>query len=881
MTALRTMGSRLLDLLYSRRRERRLDEEIRTHLDLLTEQHMAAGMPRPEAERAARRAFGGVEQLKETYRGQQGLPLAGTLARDARFALRLMRRNPGFALTAVLVLGIGIGVNNMLFTILDAHTIRGLPIPHSERVLFLSSIDDRGADRGVSLADFEDMRASARHLSGLAAFRSAPMVVAGDGRPPERMDGAYVTADAFTLLGISPIRGRGFQASDDAAGAAAVALLNRDAWLSRYGGDPAILGHPLSIDGTPSTIVGIVPDRSGFPSTAAIWVPLAQAPGIRAEKRDDRTLQVFGRLSGEATAGDAIAELAGIADRLAQDHPETNHHIRGRVIPIDSRFLGSPTDPVWLAFMTVGFIVVLISCANVANLMLDRSLLRARELAIRASLGGSRTRLFQQLLVESAAIATVGATIGLLVAIGGIRVFRSAIPGDALPYWFDYSIDWRVLAALIGVSGLTVLVFGLAPAIYASKTDVVATLKDGGRSSANRRHGLTTAFLAAQLALSVVLLAHFAVGVRSSGPGLPSDSILDTPTVMTATLTLPPGIYSSNAARAGFYDALMRRVRGVPAIEAAALTSTLPFSNGESKQLVIDGRRLDEGARASSMVISITPSYFDALRLPLLQGRAFDQSDGGPGRESIIVNASFVEEFFPEGGALGRRIAIGDTVPTEGSTVPWLTIVGISPAVRQRRGRDLDPVVFVPWAAAAPATAALVVRSGLDTASLVATLRQHVQAVDAAMPIFRARTLPQVRHDADWNGRLSSGLILFLTFIAVTLATVGLYAVTGHRVSQTQHEIGIRMALGARPGQIARRVVQHTLAQAGIGFGAGILCTALWERVLPPASDEIGATDVLSLALVGAVLLGAVAIAAAVPVRRATRLDPLASIRAE
>ena len=267
---------------------------------------------------------------------------------------------------------------------------------------------------------------------------------------------------------------------------------------------------------------------------------------------------------------------------------------------------------------------------------------------------------------------------------------------------------------------------------------------------------------------------------------------------MTATLTLPPAIYPANAERAGFYDSLMRRVRGVKAIEAAAFASTLPFTNGESKQLVIDGRRFDE-SRRSSMVISITPGYFDALRLPLLQGRDFDESDGGPGRENIIVNESFAGEFFPEGGALGRRIAIGDAVPMDGATVPWLTIVGISPAVRQRRGTDSDPVIFVPWAAGAPATGALVVRSGLDTTSLVATLRQQVQAVDATMPIFRARTLPQVRHDSDWNGRLSSRLFLFLTFIAVALATVGLYAVTAHGVSQQRHEIGIRMALGARP----------------------------------------------------------------------------------
>ena len=881
MTRVRVLWSRLLDLLFSGRRERRLEEEISNHLDLLTQQYVAAGMAPADARRAAQREFGGVDRIKEAHRDQRGLPLLDTVARDFGFAFRLMRRNPGFAVTAVFVLGVGIGVNNMLFTILNAHTIRGLPIPQSGRVFFISSVDAKGADRGVSFADFDDIRSSTRQFAGIAAFRGMPMVVTGDGHAPERLDGAYATASAFTLLRIEPVHGRGFLESDDAVGAAPVALLSRNAWLARYGGDPAVLGRAVTINGIPSTIVGILPDASGFPGTAAIWMPLEHAPGLRTEGRDARTLQVFGRLTDRADAGEAGAEIAAIAERLAQDHQDTNGKVRARAFPINERFLGSPTDPVWLAFMTVGFIVVLISCANVANLMLDRSVLRTRELAIRASLGGSRGRLLQQLLAESAAIAAAGAGVGLLVAIGGIRIFRSAIPGDALPYWLDYSVDWRVLAALIGVSVVTVVIFGLVPSIRASKSDVITVLKDGGRSStASRRHTWSTAFLAAQVALCVVLLAHFAVAVRSRGPGLPSDSILDTPTIVTATLTLPPAIYPTSAERAGFYDSLMRRMRSARAIEAAAFASTLPFTNGESKQLVIDGQRFDE-SRRSSMVISITPGYFDALRLPLLHGRDFDESDGGPGREHIIVNESFALEFFPEGSALGRRIAIGDAVPMDGATVPWLTIVGIAPAVRQRRGTDSDPVIFVPWAAGAPATGALVVRSGLDTTSLVATLRQQVQAVDATMPIFRARTLPQVRHDSDWNGRLSSRLFLFLTFIAVALATVGLYAVTAHGVSQQRHEIGIRMALGARPVQIARRVLRHALVQACIGFGAGIACTALWASVFPSGDARLRATDAGSLAIVGAILLAVIVIAAAVPMRRATRLNPLTAIRAE
>ena len=364
---------RLLDLLFSRRRERRLEEEIRDHLDLLAEQYVSAGMTPADARAEARREFGGVDRMKEAYRAQRGLPFADALWQDVRFAVRMMRRHRGFALTAVLVLGLGIGVNNMLFTILDAHTLRGLPIRQSRRVLFMSSLDDRGADRGLSFADYTDIRRAARRYREIAAFRSRPMIVAGDGRAADRLDGAFVTANVFDAIGVQPVLGRGFTASDDTPGAAGVALLSRTAWAARYGSDASVLGRTLTVDDRPVVLIGILPDRSGFPGTAVIWLPLWQAPGVPdaaaasgappglgAERRDERTLQVFGRVADDARVDDAAAEVTGLAERLAAEHPDTNQHTRLRVVPINDKFLGRPTDTVWLAFMTVGFVVVLI-----------------------------------------------------------------------------------------------------------------------------------------------------------------------------------------------------------------------------------------------------------------------------------------------------------------------------------------------------------------------------------------------------------------------------------------------------------------------------------------------------------------------------------------
>jgi putative ABC transport system permease protein len=882
MTGFRVLISRMLDLVFSSRRERRLDEEIRNHLDLLADQYAADGMSPVEARQAARRAFGGVEQMKETHRDQRGLPLLDALRQDFRFAIRLLNRNRGFAITAVLVLGIGIGVNNMLFTILNAHTLRGLPMPDSDRVLWLSTVDDHGRERGLSFADYQDIAGGVQHYAGIAAFEGGPMVVAGDERAADRLDGAYVMANAFDLIDIAPLLGRSFTASDDRPGAAGVAVLTRTAWEARYGADAGAVGRTFTLNGVPVTLIGVIPDRSGFPGTAQIWTPLSQSPGVTARRRDARSLQVFGRVADGARIDEAVAEVTGIADRLAGEHPDTNRNTRARVMPINSRFLGNARDGVWRAFIAVGFIVVLISCANVANLMLDRSLLRARELAIRASVGGSRTRLLRQLLVEGLVIAAFGAGTGLVVAIGGIRVFRRAIPGDALPYWFDYSIDWRVLTALVGVSAATVLVFALVPAIQASRTDVLTVLKDGGRSGVpGRRRVVATTFLVVQLALAVVLLAHLAVNVRIDRPGLASDAIFDNPEIVTAAITLPPASYPTPAALSAFYESLLAHLHAVNSQVPAAIASALPASGGEPGEVVIEGkRRPDKDDEQTALAIAITPEYFRALGLAPLQGRELQDQDGNPGRENAIVNLTFAEKFLSGESIIGRRIQLATSDARSGAT-GWLTIVGVAPDIRQRRGRTSEPVVYTPLRPNPPATAALIVRSRIDTAGIVGMLRQQVQALDPALPIFRARTLPQVRRDLDWNGRVSNGLFLFLAFIAVALATFGLYAVTTHAVSQQRHEIGIRMALGARSHQIIGRVVRRLLVQASLGFVAGVVCTMLWERTFPPGDANIHAADPISLTLVALMLLALMAIAAAIPSRRATRVDPLLAIRTE
>ena len=881
-THARVLVSRLLDLVHRNRRDARLRQEIDAHLDLLTDEYVAKGMALPDARAAARRAFGGTDQVRALYRDQQGLPFVEALTQDLRFALRLLRREPGFAATAIAVLGLGIGVNNMLFTVLNAHTLRGLPIRGADRVVHLSTIDDRASNRGFSYLDFQDVRNGSRSFADLAAFRNATVNIGDQGKSPERAEGAFVSENAFTVLGIQPALGRGFAAEDNRPATAPVALLGEGLWQSRYAGDRSIVGRSVLVNGAPTTVVGVVPDRSGFPGGAQVWLPLWQTADLATQKRDVRNLGVIGRVRDGLSVGQARAEVDAIADRLSREHPDTNRNVRARVIPINERFLGRLTDPAWLAFMTVGFLVAIISFANVANLMLARSLNRAREIAIRTSLGASRRRVMRQLLIEGVALAAIGGLVGLGVAMVGVRLFRAAMPVDALPYWFDYSIDWRVIAALVGVSLAAVLIFALVPAIQASKTDVNRVLKDGGHTSAGRRTGgWTTAFLVAELALVVVLLAQISISLRLARPALPSDRVIDTDEVLTAALTLPADVYKTSDQRLDFYRRLEERLGGPRNGMAVSVASVLPLSGGDERHLSIAGHpQTDANSRPTVSMVTIGPRYFETLGLPLIRGREFLQEDGGNGHAAAIVNERLAQQFPGNSDPVGQRIALSPATPGE-SPQEWLTIVGVSPMIRQRPGSDDHAVVYLPYRAGPPATVSLLVRSRGDADRAASLLRGAALTIDPNLPLYRMRTMARVVRDAEWNGRIAHALLVVLICIAVGLSTVGLFAVTAHSVSQRTPEIGIRMALGAQPSQIVRHILRRAIMQLAAGFIAGVLGTMLWDRMLTTGRPEIRATDPQSLLFVAIVLTICAAIACFVPVRRATQVNPVVAIRGQ
>jgi predicted permease len=881
MTRLRVFVSRIFEFVLRRRRDDRFSEEIQAHLELLAAEHMRRGLGADEARLAARREFGGVDQLREEYRDQRGLPRFDTFLQDLRLAVRLLWRNPGFAAAAVGVLGLGIGVNNMIFTIVNAHTIRGLPMREPGRVVYLTTRDDRTPNLGVSFLDFTDWQAGAQSFEALAAYNNEPVVVSGDGRAPDTFSGTFVSANAFALVGTRPMLGRDFTPSDDAPGAAAVIVLGTGLWESRYGRDPGVLGRSIVANGAPAVIVGVMPERSGFPSTAQIWLPLSQFPGLREEPRDARTLHVMGRVRAGIEVSQAGAEIEAIAAQLASAHPATNTQTRARVVPINEQYLGALNNPAWIAFMAVGMIVVLISCANAANLMLARSISRSREIAIRRALGASRLRVVRQLCVEGVTLAVLSGIVGLGLAVVGVRLFGAGIPAGELPYWIEYSSDARVLAALVAVSAATVLLFALVPAIHGSRPDLNVVLKEGGRNSAGfRGRRWTTAFLAAEFGLSVLLLAHFVANVRATAPALPSDVALRTSQILTAEIALPAAVYDTPERRAGFYAALAERLGAVSSISSASVASALPLLGGEPRRLDIMDRPVrDKKEQQTAWTVAVGPRYFATLGLPLVRGRDFTAEDGASGRPFVIVNERFVERFSADRDPIGQRIAVSEA----GATTPpvWLTIAGIAPSVRQRPGADADAIVYLPLRSIAAANAVLIVRSEMRTDALAELLRTEMEGLDRNLPLDRMRTMAQVIRDAEWVGRASRNLSRVLTLIAVLLAALGLYAVTSYAVSQQTQEIGLRLALGAGTRQVVWFIGKRVTVQLATGLAAGIACTRVWDWMFSTGRADVTAANLLSLLAVAAILTAIAVVACFVPVRRATRLDPVAAIRHE
>jgi putative ABC transport system permease protein len=808
-----------------------------------------------------------------------------TLLADVRYACRLLIKDPWFTFVAALALGLGIGLNATVFTFVNAVLIRGLPYEHPDRIYFVSSYNPRtDNDTGTSYPDFLDLREQSRTFAGLAAWRGMTANVSDEGHPPERYSGVFVSANTFRLLGQPLQLGRDFTPDEDQPNAPPVVIIGGGLWKNRYGQDPGVIGRPLKINDRIATIIGVMPVGMRFPNNADLWQPLVRDGGGNpgTARRGDRNYAVFGRLAPGIGERQAEAELAGIAARLEQQYPDTNKEVSARLQTFNERFNGGRIRVVFLALMgAVGF-VLLIACANVANLLLARSARRTREVAIRFALGASRGRVVRQLLVESTLLACLGGVLGLGLALVGARIFDAAVADVGKPYWITFDLDLTVVAFLAAVCLATGILFGLAPALQVSRANVNDVLKDGSRGSAGsvRSRRMASTMVVAEIALTLVLLTGAGLMIRSFLTLYTLNVGVETSHLLAMRTRLSEERYKTPERRQQFFDEALARLRAVPGAAAAATTSSLPLDGGDRQLLEIDGKPLPQEKDPRSVQIAVSDGYFETVQLRVMQGRGFGPRDGLPGSETAVVDERFGTVYLPGENPLGRRFR-RVTRPDDTSPNPWRTIVGIVPAVRQVNPQNPDDngVVYYPVRQDPPLGTNLMIRAQGDPSALAAAVRQAVQEVDPEQPVFDLRTVDETLARSRWPYQVFGSMFAIFALVALVLSTVGIYAVTAYSVTQRRAEIGVRMALGAQPRQVSWLVLKGGLRQLAVGLVLGLAGAWATTSVLTSLMVGVSTTDPTTFATVALIIALVTLAACAIPARRATRFDPVAALR--
>ena len=884
-TGPRVFFSRLLDLVFRNRREARLAAEIQNHLDALAAQYASSGMSEADAQLAARRAFGGVDRIKILHREQRALPAVDWLLFDARCALRSMRNERAFTAGVVLVLGLGLAVNTTIFTIVNGMTWRSLPVERGDRIVQISSqrLDERREGMYTSYADFQDWRAATRTLRDLAAYASATMNLGDDGRPADRLAGNFVSSHAFALLGVQPIIGRDFSASDDLGGATPVAILSHHVWTARYAADPTMIGRTIRLNGMPTMVIGVMPPGFQFPLRADLWRPIGQMPGLDVARRNARRFDIFGRLEDGATLEAARAEMTAIAAALSAQHPDTNVDAGVRTVPFTHAFVAPPPqarEP--LVMMIAAAIVLLIACANGASLLLARAAQRAREMAMRATLGASRFRIVRQLLIEALVIAVAAAVVGLVFSLFAVRFFARETVDMNLPFWIAFEFDARVFTFAAVACLTTAVVFGLVPAWQLAKTDAHDVLKEGGRGAlgGRRAHRWTGALLVGELALTLTLLGSAAILVRSSAALGSRDALLDLDGLFTAQIGLPANRYDTPDQRRALHAQLQERLDTASAIPSATLSSVRPFVESNTRELEIDGRPpVDRPPTVET--VGAGAHYFATLGIPVLAGRELREEDSAPGREAVVINERFAQVHFPNADPIGHRVRLAEPRSSAAPAERWFTIVGVSPSIRQRTMNDVAPLAYLPLDVHLGPTLGIIARTNGDLQRTAAALREQVGAVDPDVAAYNITSLRRLSELSRWPARVVSTVLAIFAVIASALSAAGLYGLTAYGVAQRTAEIGLRTALGARRLQIAWVFLRSTLVHAAVGLALGSIGVLAVGQVIGAVLVETSGADAIVMTGLVVALAGIIVIACFFPARRAMHLDPIAALRHE
>ena len=811
------------------------------------------------------------------------------MLQDLRFALRLLVKERWFSAVAIVALSLGIGLNATVFTLVNAVLIRGLPFKDSQDLYMLSWQPKRGGRMNVSYPEFQQWREQSRRFAGIGAWSNREMTISDDRGFPEQARGSFLTANSFALIGQAPVLGRDFGPGDERRGADRAVIIGYRIWRNRYGGDPQIVGKLTRINGEPAVIVGVMPEGMLFPQNTEMWAVFI--PTDQQERRTSRGLNVFGRVRAGTSRREATAELNTIAGRIRSEFPKDYEDITGAAIEtFNERFNGGSIRAVFLSMMgAVGF-VLLIACANVANLLLSRSANRAREVAVRLALGATRWRVVRQLLIESVLLGSIGGILGLGIAVFGVRAFDAAVTDSGKPYWIQFRIDYTVIAFLAGICVLTGVLFGLAPALHVSRTNVHGVLKEGGRGTAGggRVRWLTGTMVVVEVAATLVLLVGAGLMVRSFLNLHRIDIGIRMERLMTMQLQLGGEKYQTPEARRAFYERLQPRLAAIPGVEHVALTTSVPPFGVSQRPVEFDGRpapKIDEAPGVCT--VTITPAFFDVAGQSITRGRGLTDADGAPGAEYVVINERMAAEHFKGEDPIGKRIRFMPFPAAAGQAPPpavWRTIVGIVPTIRHSQFQDAGSlsVVYGPVRQDPPGFASFMIRSAVLPETLMTAVRKEVQAIDPDQPVFNLRTMDQAMQQQMWPYRVFGTLFTLFALIGLLLSAVGLYAVMAYAVTQRTQEIGVRMALGAQGTQVTWMVLKRGLVQLGLGLVFGLAGGLFAGRALPSRIlVQTTATDPWTFVSI-TLLLTLVAITAClVPARRAMRVDPLVALRAE
>jgi len=879
---MRTVLSRIASLFHGRKLDRELDEELDAHLALATEEKMRAGLPREAARRAALREFGGVTQVAEQYRMQRGLPFLEVLQRDLRYALRQLMKSPGFTLTTVLTLAIGIGANTAIFSMMDAIVLRPLAVPDLRHVVVASEEQGRGYKQ-VALANYQSWQQQSRSFEELAVRTYAYMNMTGGGEAL-RVEAAKTSASFFTVLRSKVLMGRVYTESECQPGQNSVVVLSYGFWQKHMGGDPGVIGRTISLDDRAYSIIGVLPRTAQYPSTADIFVPLAPT-AQQWQNRADREYLVVGRLKPGVQLEAAQSELQSIATRLGKEYPVTNAGWSARVEPLLSQVNGEMT-PIYVRLMlaATGFLLLVV-CANVANLQFVRGIARRSEIAVRVALGAGRGRLLRHLLTESLLLGVLGAAGGLVVASLTLRLCLLAMPERVARYvagWSNISLNGRALLFSLGLAVAAGIVSGLLPALRSLRINLVDELKAGSRTTSGNRqtHRLRNLFAAMQIALSVLLVVGAALMCKGMWSMLHFADRYNPAHVLTFNVDLPAARYGSDAKQAAWYQASLEKLRALPGVAHAEITSAIPEGQDEwIDDFRIENRPLMPGKFQSATRVTVSAGYFDALGIKRLAGRAFAEGDTQQAQPVAMVSRKFVDLYFSGQDPLGRRIRMGGASAAD---TPWLRIVGVVEDVTYAWvERSMQPAIYLNAEQMPMNSASYLLVANGDPIALAPAVRGALSELDSAIPLDAMQTYRQYVAEVLTGLLYVASLLSADALIGLLLAAIGIFGVMANVVAERTTEIGVRMALGASPREMVRMILRRAALLAGTGIVTGLLMAAALAR--------LGANLLFGVRPDDPVVFGSITVAVAVitllvsygPARRAAAIDPMRALRAE